>query len=206
MFPVPGYKVTSPYGRRSFSPGVCGFHTGADIAAPLGARIVAARPGTLVHTSYGSAFGNRQFAIRCDDGTEDFYGHCETRINPGRVQAGQQVGTVGSRGKSTGPHLHFERHTQHRWACSVMTNPQPSIDWQPAAPPRPKEWDEMASKQEIKDAVREVVREEVFKAVWDSETSTGWQNDGTTYDKARLNKKSMRNFFIETWRSAQRVK
>jgi murein DD-endopeptidase MepM/ murein hydrolase activator NlpD len=133
--PVPGRKITTSYGKRGrywscFRNSSGGIHTGADYAAPSGTKVVAARSGTVRWTSYGSAFGSRQFAIRCADGTEDFYAHTRTRpANGKKVKAGEKVAEVGSLGNSTGPHLHFERHKkQGSWNCSVMTNPQPSID------------------------------------------------------------------------------
>lgn len=136
--PVPGHTITTPYGKRgpywscSKDSAGNGIHTGADFAAPAGTTVVAARPGTVHHTSYGSAFGSKQFAIRCDDGTEDFYAHTTTRPAAGtRVTAGQAIAKVGAEGNATGPHLHFERHkTQGRWACDVVTDPAPSINYQ----------------------------------------------------------------------------
>lgn len=138
MTPVPDHPgVDTPYGRRGRhwscnrdSKGN-GIHTGVDYAAPTGARVVAARPGTLAWVHYGSSFGSHQVEIRCSDGTRDFYAHMRSRIKPGRVTAGQKIGEVGSEGNATGPHLHFERHatTTGGWSCSVVRDPQPSLDW-----------------------------------------------------------------------------
>jgi murein DD-endopeptidase MepM/ murein hydrolase activator NlpD len=137
--PVPDHPLAdTPYGRRGpyWS---CdrdahgnGIHTGVDYAAPAGARVVAARPGTLAHCNHGSAFGSHQVEVRCADGTRDFYAHMRTRRAPGPVDAGTKVGEVGSEGNATGPHLHFERHstTTGGWSCAVVRDPQPSIDWQ----------------------------------------------------------------------------
>ena len=137
MNPVPGHDVDTPYGRRGpwwscdqNSHGE-GIHTGADYAAPAGARVVAARPGNLVHDHYGSAFGSHQVAVLAGDGTRDFYAHLRTRVPPGRVQAGDKVGEVGSEGNATGPHLHFERHATETagWSCEIVRDPRPSIEW-----------------------------------------------------------------------------
>lgn len=138
MNPVPGYSVTTPYGRRgpywSCDPDAAGngIHTGADYAAPAGARVVAARPGNLVHCTRGSAFGSHQVEIRCPDGTRDFYAHLRSRVAAGPVNAGDPVGEVGSEGNATGPHLHFERHATHTagWSCAVVRDPQLSIDYE----------------------------------------------------------------------------
>ena len=139
MQPVPGYRVTTPYGIRSThwscSPDARGWgiHTGVDIAAPTGVRVVAARPGRVEHVNFGSAFGDRQVAVVRDDGTRDFYAHMQTRVTHGlRVAAGDPVGTVGARGNVTGPHLHFERHTVATggWSCGIVTDPAASLNYQ----------------------------------------------------------------------------
>jgi hypothetical protein len=143
MHPVPGYGVTTPYGKRG-SYWSCdrdaagnGIHTGVDIASPTGAKVVAARPGKAVYSSHGASFGYHQLDIVCDDGTRDFYAHMTTRTvdNGSRVDAGQAVGKVGAEGNVSGPHLHFERHatTYGGWSCSVVRDPAPSINYQPAA-------------------------------------------------------------------------
>ena len=136
VVPVPSSPtVDTPYGRRG-SHWSCdreshgdGIHTGADFAAAVGTTVVAARPGTLVHCSHGSAFGGHQVEVRCADGTRDFYAHMCQRRGEGPVQAGDKVGEVGTEGNVTGPHLHFERHatTAGGWSCSVVRDPQPSL-------------------------------------------------------------------------------
>jgi murein DD-endopeptidase MepM/ murein hydrolase activator NlpD len=99
-----------------------------DFAAPANTQIVAARGGTVRHTNYGNAFGNKQFAIRTSDGGEDFYAHTNTRpANGAKVKAGQKIAKVGTRGNSTGNHLHFERHSKPGWSCSIMRDPKYSI-------------------------------------------------------------------------------
>jgi hypothetical protein len=89
---------------------------------------VAARAGVTKHVNYGSAFGSKQLAVQCDDGTEDFYAHMSSRVGSGiRVAAGAKVGAVGTEGNSTGPHLHFERHkTKNAWNCGNMDDPMKS--------------------------------------------------------------------------------
>lgn len=128
--PVPGYRVTTPYRRAGKWWRACGWHTGVDFAAPTGTPVVAARPGVTRWRNYGSAFGSRQLAVVCADGSEDFYAHMHTRVPAGRaVAAGDPVGTVGARGNVTGPHLHFERHARAgSWSCTNMRDPQTSID------------------------------------------------------------------------------
>lgn len=142
VIPVPGVPIGTPYGRRgpywscdrdAYGNGI---HTGCDYPAPTGTKVVAARPGKAVYSNHGSAFGYHQLDIVCDDGTRDFYAHMTTRTvaNGSRVEAGQQVGKVGAEGNVTGPHLHFERHatTTGGWSCSVVRDPAPSLNYQPA--------------------------------------------------------------------------
>lgn len=85
-----------------------GEHTGQDFAAPVGTPVVAAGPGvvTVEHPSWA---GN---LVRVDHGggVETLYAHLSrVDVTDGQsVVAGQQVGAVGNRGNTTGPHLHFE--------------------------------------------------------------------------------------------------
>ncbi|HZX40782.1 MAG TPA: M23 family metallopeptidase, partial [Myxococcaceae bacterium] len=111
MIPVPDYPgVDTPYGRRG-SYWSCdrdaqgnGIHTGADFQAPTGAKVVAARPGTLAWCNHGSSFGGHQVEVRCTDGTRDFYAHLSKRVDAGDVKAGEKIGEVGQEGNATGPH------------------------------------------------------------------------------------------------------
>jgi murein DD-endopeptidase MepM/ murein hydrolase activator NlpD len=91
-----------------------GLHHGVDLAAPLGAPILAPMPGTIVQGPPGfngpNALGNGIYE-RLDDGTLLVFGH--TIAGPSvpvgtRVAAAQQIGSVGSSGNSTGPHVHFQ--------------------------------------------------------------------------------------------------
>lgn len=138
--PVPSHpRITTPFGRRGSwwscnrnSQG--GIHTGADFGSPgiNGARVVAARAGTVRHVNYGSAFGPNQVLIVAGDGSGDFYAHMSARRtrHGQRVKRGERIGTVGSMGNSSGPHLHFERHRNANagWSCGNVVNPQPSIN------------------------------------------------------------------------------
>lgn len=138
--PVPGYRVTTPFGKRG-SYWSCdrnsqgGIHTGADWACPRGTPVVAAIAGTIRHRNYGSAFGPYQFAISPSAGQpfadqEVFYAHTLDRLPDGtEVQVGQQVARVGALGNATGNHLHFELHSRKQvWNCGVIMDPQPAID------------------------------------------------------------------------------
>lgn len=140
--PVPGVSQSTPYGKRgpywSCSEDAYGngIHTGADYACPAGTPVVAARGGRAVYCSHGSSFGYHQLEIVPGDGTRDFYAHMPGRLvaDGAQVTTGQQLGTVGSEGNATGPHLHFERHSVATgpWSCNVVRDPAPSVNYQPA--------------------------------------------------------------------------
>lgn len=144
MNPVPGYNVTTPYHARGAYWGCQrnsqgeGLHTGVDFAAPEGAPVYAARPGTVRHVYHGAAFGSHQFEIVCADGTSDFYAHMMQRLphDGATVEGGTLLGLVGKEGNVSGPHLHFERLKKPGiWSCTNNMNPAESLEWQPPAPP-----------------------------------------------------------------------
>jgi Peptidase family M23 len=100
-------SFTSGYGRRWGR-----MHKGIDIAAPVGTPIVAAADGVVVYSSWHSGgFGNR-VDVQHADGTRTLYGHnSRLLVAVGQqVKQGQQIAAMGSTGRSTGPHLHFEIH------------------------------------------------------------------------------------------------
>ncbi|QII06622.1 M23 family metallopeptidase [Rhodococcoides fascians A25f] len=103
--PVAGV-LTSNFGSRWGAQ-----HSGLDIAAPIGTPIYAAADGTVSDAGPASGFG-LWVKVKHDDGTETIYGHVnDFSVQTGqRVSAGEQIATVGNRGQSTGPHLHFEVH------------------------------------------------------------------------------------------------
>jgi murein DD-endopeptidase MepM/ murein hydrolase activator NlpD len=87
-------------------------HPGFDLAAKVGTEVSAAAAGTVVHAGPAGTYGNL-VTVRHSDGFETRYAHLSAvDVQVGdTVQAGQELGKVGSTGHSTGPHLHFEiRH------------------------------------------------------------------------------------------------
>ena len=108
IWPVSGY-VSSAYGYR-ISPfaGIRQFHSGIDIAAPMGSPIRAAMSGRVSQVGYDDSFGNF-ILLTHHSGYRTFYGHMSvTRVKPGAfVATGERIGDVGSTGLSTGPHVHF---------------------------------------------------------------------------------------------------
>ncbi|MGY4711106.1 M23 family metallopeptidase [Mycolicibacterium sp. CBM1] len=105
LFVMPTKGVfTSGFGYRWGA-----LHAGIDLAAPIGTPIVAASDGVVVDAGPTAGYG-AWVKIRHSDGTVTLYGHVNTwLVQIGqRVFAGDQIATVGNRGNSTGPHLHFE--------------------------------------------------------------------------------------------------
>jgi murein DD-endopeptidase MepM/ murein hydrolase activator NlpD len=84
-------------------------HNGVDIANAIGTPIVSVMDGTVVEAGPASGFG-LWVRVQHEDGTITVYGHMNTIDVPqgAKVKAGQQIATMGNRGQSTGPHLHFE--------------------------------------------------------------------------------------------------
>jgi murein DD-endopeptidase MepM/ murein hydrolase activator NlpD len=85
------------------------YHTGVDLTAPLGTRIVAAGPGVVVASDGGSWAGNHVVIMHAD-GSRTLYAHMSAKVaQPGTVvKAGQLIGYVGMTGRAFGYHCHFE--------------------------------------------------------------------------------------------------
>lgn len=105
VFPASG-ALTSGFGTRWGA-----LHGGLDIANAIGAPIYAAADGLVIASGPTPGYG-MWVKIRSADGTVTLYGHIDTAtVQEGdRVMAGDQIATMGNRGNSTGPHLHFEVH------------------------------------------------------------------------------------------------
>jgi len=103
-YPLTSFKVTSPFGRRWGA-----FHSGVDLSAPTGTTVRASDGGTVTVAGWR---GNYGYLVEIDhgNGIRTRYGH-NSKIN---VKVGQKVAQyetiakVGSTGRSTGPHVHFE--------------------------------------------------------------------------------------------------
>jgi len=110
-WPVPNYTyISSPFGWRIHPvTHVSSYHDGIDIPAPLGTSVTAAKDGKVEITEYNNSIYGYYIYLRHEDGTRTFYGHLNSiNVMIGRtVKVGDIIGTVGSRGMSTGAHLHF---------------------------------------------------------------------------------------------------
>jgi LysM repeat protein len=102
-WPLTG-RITSHYGTRGD-----GFHHGLDIAGEMGDVIKAAHSGRVDAVEWRPYYG-RTVIIEHGDGYQTLYAHAsEYLVEPGDfVETGQGIARVGSTGRSTGPHLHFE--------------------------------------------------------------------------------------------------
>jgi murein DD-endopeptidase MepM/ murein hydrolase activator NlpD len=110
FWPVHG-RITSGFGsRRDPFDGSRQHHDGVDIAASFGTAVVATEDGVVLEARRHGGYGN-MVLIDHEDGHRTLYGHLRRfSVKPGqKVRKGDTVGEVGSTGRSTGPHLHFER-------------------------------------------------------------------------------------------------
>jgi murein DD-endopeptidase MepM/ murein hydrolase activator NlpD len=109
--PVRGnYRFTSGFGfRRDPKTGRNRMHAGADFAAPRGTAIYATADGIVTEAGWHAGFGN-MVTIRHAFGIETLYAHLsKIRVREGqRVSRGDRIGDMGSTGRSTGTHLHYE--------------------------------------------------------------------------------------------------
>jgi murein DD-endopeptidase MepM/ murein hydrolase activator NlpD len=100
-----GYRIDPVYKTTKF-------HAGLDFAAPQGTPIYATANGTVITAgNTGNGYGNH-VVINHGYGYETLYGHMfrvKTRVGQ-KVKRGEIIGYVGSTGKSTGPHCHYEVH------------------------------------------------------------------------------------------------
>ena len=108
--PVPGASVSSAYGNR-IDPflGTAAMHSGIDFRAKAGTPVKAAASGTVTSAGYNGGYG-LVVEIRHASGLTTRYAHLSrSLVKEGqKVEAGMSIGKVGSTGRSTGPHLHFE--------------------------------------------------------------------------------------------------
>lgn len=109
-YPLKSYVITSGFGEREdpFS-GEEAIHGGIDLAADSGSEIYASLDGKVETAQYSSDYGNY---IVLSHGLvyKTLYGHCQKLLveNGQQVKKGQLIALVGTTGRSTGPHLHFE--------------------------------------------------------------------------------------------------
>lgn len=112
--PINGARLSSSFGRRKHPVlGYTKMHRGVDFAAPSGTPIYAAGDGVIEKRHRWGSFGN-YIRIRHGDGFSTAYAHMKGFARGqsvgSRVRQGAVIGYVGTTGRSTGPHLHYEVH------------------------------------------------------------------------------------------------
>ncbi len=113
LMPVNGAYVSSRFGyRRDPILGTWRLHRGTDYAAPMGTPIKAGGTGRIIARGWSRVGYGYHIIIRHANGYDTLYGHM-SRFQSGyrvgsRVRQGDIIGYVGSTGKSTGPHVHYE--------------------------------------------------------------------------------------------------
>lgn len=110
------YRISSHYGMR-MSPTYhkMMLHAGIDLAAPSGTPIYASKEGTVTYAKESNTLG-RAVDIQHEGGVKTRYFHMtQYFVKEGQyVKTGQHIGNVGTTGKSTGPHLHFEYRVNNK--------------------------------------------------------------------------------------------
>jgi murein DD-endopeptidase MepM/ murein hydrolase activator NlpD len=109
-WPVRSGYISSTFGfRKDPFHGRGAFHKGVDFAGKRGAPVIAVADGVVTFSGTQSGYGNL-VEIRHKDGLVTRYGHCQKRLvkEGDLIAQGQTIATIGSTGRSTGPHVHFE--------------------------------------------------------------------------------------------------
>ena len=109
IWPIRG-KITSYFGPR-IDPltGIYGFHSGIDIKNRPGSKIKVAKDGKIIFIGWQKIYGNF-IMVKHNDGFITLYAHLSkitVKLNQ-FVEQGESIGNLGSTGRTTGPHLHFE--------------------------------------------------------------------------------------------------
>jgi murein DD-endopeptidase MepM/ murein hydrolase activator NlpD len=130
VFPIAGEWSPSGSSGRYGDPRGTHIHAGQDLAADAGTPLVAVTAGTVSVRAYQASGAGNYVVLRGDDGRDYVYMHLRRPavVKPGtRVAAGQRLGEVGSTGRSTGPHLHFEMWTAHWYDGGRSMDPLPAL-------------------------------------------------------------------------------
>ena len=111
-YPFPG-TITSTFGHREnpFGGENVETHKGLDIRGPVGSSVKSMAKGEVEFAGLRGGFGNC-IMLKHGNGFETLYGHLSrilVRVGQ-KIDIGQQIGLIGSTGRSTGPHLHYEIH------------------------------------------------------------------------------------------------
>jgi lipoprotein NlpD len=124
VWPVKGARLASRFGKRWGS-----FHDGLDFAAPTGTPIYSADNGVVAYSGNGLRGYGNLIVLKGDTGLTTVYAHnSKNFVKKGqRVNKGQHIAAVGSSGKSTGPHLHFETR-MNKDGHMITVDPLPLLE------------------------------------------------------------------------------
>jgi murein DD-endopeptidase MepM/ murein hydrolase activator NlpD len=114
--PLEHYRISSTYGeRKDPMTGKWAYHSGLDLVGPLGSGVQATAPGIVTFAGRRGRYGN-MIEIDHEHAISTRYGHLrEIFVEAGQtIQPGQRIAIMGSSGRSTGPHLHYEIRFQNR--------------------------------------------------------------------------------------------
>lgn len=120
VWPAEGY-ITDTYGTRR------GKHFGIDIAGESGSPVYAVDGGIVTKSYYSGTYGHVVF-VKHENSFETVYAHLKKRlVNEGQaVRQGDKIGEMGSTGRSSGVHLHFEVH-ENEWTIKKENAIDPSL-------------------------------------------------------------------------------
>jgi murein DD-endopeptidase MepM/ murein hydrolase activator NlpD len=125
LWPTTSTRVTSVFGvRRDPFSGKPALHNGIDMAGRTGDPIYAAADGKVIESAYTRSRG-QYIVLSHPSGLKSVYMHLRKRhVDPGmQVKQGDEIGELGSTGRSTGPHLHYEI-----WKNDTPVDPRPYLD------------------------------------------------------------------------------
>ena len=126
-YPVPDKGITSGYGRRNHPiHNTSSFHRGVDLRADIGTKARATSEGVVTFASRSSSGLGNLVIVRHNYGFSSYYGHLRRiEVEVGDyVQQGHAVGTTGSSGAATGPHIHYSVKF-----ANGHVDPKPFLDW-----------------------------------------------------------------------------
>jgi murein DD-endopeptidase MepM/ murein hydrolase activator NlpD len=120
--PIKDAKITTPYGKKG-KMWSRGYHTGIDVACPVGTDIIAVADGKIENANWGKSYGVQ--LVQAVEGGWVIYAHLsKALVKAGdKVTKGQHIGESGNTGNSSGPHLHFEMRDNIRWSAGKDIDP-----------------------------------------------------------------------------------
>ncbi|QCX77917.1 Murein DD-endopeptidase MepM [Streptomyces sp. YIM 121038] len=112
------FRVSARYGIRGNW--LAGHHTGIDLAVPRGTPVYAVGSGVVVLARWSGAYG-KAVTVRMPDGHYALYAHLNRiSVRQGaRIRTGTRIGSSGSTGRATGPHLHLEIRSRRGYGSDI---------------------------------------------------------------------------------------